>query len=78
MIAESMAVIGPCMNMFVGQLLPLLISWSQDPSGEVRNNAIYAIGELAFHGKEAVYPYPFNIYKIIINTKILFTKIKSL
>lgn len=49
---------------FIPQLLPTLLKLTNDPSAEVRNNAIYGIGELAFHGKEAVYSYPFNCFAI--------------
>lgn len=58
MIAECMAGLGLGLDMFVQQLLPLLITLSRDESDEVRNNAIYAIGELAYHGKNTVFPYP--------------------
>lgn len=57
MIAECMAGVGLCLDMFVQQLLPLLITLSRDESDEVRNNSIYAIGELAYHGKNAIFPY---------------------
>ncbi|XP_015586290.1 importin-4 [Cephus cinctus] len=42
---------------FVPQLLPTFLKLTDDPSAEVRNNAIYGIGELALHGKESVYQY---------------------
>lgn len=47
--------------MFVPQLLPILLRMVNDPNAEVRNNAIYGIGEMALYGKEAVYSYPFQV-----------------
>jgi hypothetical protein len=35
---------------------------SRDADNEVRNRAIVGIGEMAFHGKEALFPYPFLHY----------------
>ncbi|XP_046413500.1 importin-4-like isoform X1 [Neodiprion fabricii] len=58
-ISECLSALGPTVANFVPQLLPRLLKLSTDPNAEVRNNAIYGIGELALHGKEAVYPrYP--------------------
>lgn len=57
-IAECMEPLGPCSAQFVGDLLPLIIQMSQDEHEEVRNNAIYGLGELVYNAKEATYPYP--------------------
>lgn len=57
-IAECMDALGPCSAQFVAELLPLVLQMSQDEHEEVRNNAIYGLGELVFHAKEATYPYP--------------------
>lgn len=40
----------------------MFLKLTDDSSAEVRNNAIYGIGELALYGKDAVYSYPFNIF----------------
>ncbi|XP_076170729.1 importin-4 [Ptiloglossa arizonensis] len=50
---------------FIPQLLPTLLKLTNDPSAEVRNNAIYGIGELAFHGKEAVYSHYPDILQVL-------------
>lgn len=52
--------LGPCAGHFVQELLPLALQMSQDEHEEVRNNAIYGLGELVLHAKEATYPYPFH------------------
>jgi hypothetical protein len=54
--------LGPRIGQFVPQLLPLFLQVSRDESDEVRNNAIFGIGEMALHGKEALFPYPFQRY----------------
>jgi hypothetical protein len=61
-LSESLEPLGPNTGQFVPLLLPLFLELSRDESDEVRNNAIYGIGELAFHGKEALFPYPFMQY----------------
>lgn len=49
---------------FVSQLLPTFLqTGTQDPCSEVRSNCFFGIGELAFYGKEAVYPYPFLLFR---------------
>ncbi|XP_043248077.1 importin-4-like [Colletes gigas] len=50
---------------FVPQLLPTLLRLTNDPSAEVRNNAIYGIGELALHGKDAVYSHYPDILQVL-------------
>jgi hypothetical protein len=54
--------LGPRLGQFVPQLLPLFLQVSRDESDEVRNNAIFGIGEMVLHGKEALFPYPFQHY----------------
>jgi hypothetical protein len=61
-LSESLEPLGPNIGQFVPQLLPLFLELSRDESDEVRNNAIYGIGEMALHGKEALFPYPFVQY----------------
>lgn len=48
---------------FVPQLLPAFLqTGTEDPCSEVRSNCFFGIGELAFYGKDAVYPYPFLLF----------------
>lgn len=58
-VAECMEALGPCSARFVGELLPLILQMSQDEHEEVRNNAIFGLGELVLYAKDATYPYPF-------------------
>jgi vesicle coat complex subunit len=51
--------LGPKLGQFVPQLLPLFLELFKDESDEVRNNAVYGIGEMVLHGKEALFSYPF-------------------
>lgn len=60
MVAECMSVAGPCLQVYADQLLSFLESLCKDQNDEVRNNAIFALGELVYHGGECIYPYPFN------------------
>lgn len=64
-IAECMEALGPCSAQFVGELLPLILSMSQDEHEEVRNNAIYGLGELVLHAKEATYPFFPQILQVL-------------
>jgi hypothetical protein len=54
--------LGPRIGQFVPQLLPLFLQLSKDESDEVRNNAIFGIGEMVLHGKHSLFPYPFTQY----------------
>lgn len=58
-LAECMKPLGIHIGKFMDQLLPLLLEGSADKADEVRNNSIFAIGEMVLNGKEHVYPYPF-------------------
>nr|CAD7413427.1 unnamed protein product [Timema cristinae] len=61
-LSECMEPLGPRVAQFVPQLLPLFLQLAKDESDEVRNNAIFGVGEMVLHGKEALYPYPFGTY----------------
>lgn len=52
---------------FVCQLLPMFLKLTDDSSAEVRNNAIYGIGELALYGKDAVYSHYSDILSVLSN-----------
>ncbi|XP_065340245.1 importin-4-like [Cloeon dipterum] len=57
-IAECMEPLGAAqIANFSGQLMPLLLKLAQDSVPDVRNNSIYAIGEMAYHGKDPIYRY---------------------
>ncbi|XP_076749367.1 importin-4 [Xylocopa sonorina] len=64
-ISECFAGLKHRVSTFVFQLLPIFLKLTDDPSAEVRNNAIYGIGELALHGKEAVYPHYTDILNVL-------------
>ncbi|XP_076287223.1 importin-4 [Lasioglossum baleicum] len=51
----------------VNQFLPILLRLADDPGDEVRNNAIYGIGELVLHAKEAVFPHYTDILSVLSN-----------
>ncbi|KAJ4431592.1 hypothetical protein ANN_20191, partial [Periplaneta americana] len=70
-LSECMEPLGPRIGQFVPQLLPLFLQLSRDDSDEVRNNAIFGIGEMVLHGKEALFPYPFNKVSIKHYSEIL-------
>ncbi|CAG2066245.1 unnamed protein product, partial [Timema podura] len=57
-LSECMEPLGPRVAQFVPQLLPLFLQLAKDESDEVRNNAIFGVGEMVLHGKEALYPVP--------------------
>lgn len=46
--------------------MPLLLELTSDSNAEVRNNAIYGIGEIAYHGKDVIFSYPFFSYFLFI------------
>ncbi|KAK9300854.1 hypothetical protein QLX08_006565 [Tetragonisca angustula] len=52
---------------FICQLLPLFLKLANDSSGEIRNNAIYGIGEIVLHGKDAVYMHYTEILSVLSN-----------
>ncbi|KAJ8865995.1 hypothetical protein PR048_033519 [Dryococelus australis] len=62
-LAESLQALGPRVRQFIPQLLPLFLHMMKDESDEVRNNAIFGIGELVYCGQEALHPYPFYHYR---------------
>ncbi|XP_043465104.1 importin-4-like [Leptopilina heterotoma] len=52
---------------FVQQIMPLLLELTSDSNAEVRNNAIYGIGEIAYHGKDVIFSYYPNILQTLSN-----------
>lgn len=63
MLAESLGPLGPTqLPKVLDALLPLLLKLSTDKEEDVQNNAVFGLGELARHGKEAVIPYPFLVF----------------
>lgn len=63
MIAECMSYAGSNLQTFSTQLVDLLTSLATDNNKEVRNNAVFALGEFVYHGRDIVFPYPFNLNK---------------
>ncbi|XP_077271218.1 importin-4 isoform X1 [Temnothorax americanus] len=65
-IAECLPGLKHMTGMFVAQLLPAFLqTGNQDPCSEVRSNCFFGIGELAFYGKEVVYPHYPNILQTL-------------
>ncbi|XP_058803486.1 importin-4-like [Phymastichus coffea] len=54
-IAECLPLLGNQVPAFAHQFFPAFIKLANDSSAEVRSNAIFALGELAFFGKEHIY-----------------------
>ncbi|XP_043514170.1 importin-4-like isoform X1 [Frieseomelitta varia] len=52
---------------FICQLLPLFLKLANDSSSEIRNNAIYGIGEIVLYGKDAVYTHYTEILCVLSN-----------
>lgn len=42
-------------------MFSLVLPLAEDEDDTVRNNAVFALGELAFYGKESVYKLVFNL-----------------
>uniref|UniRef100_A0A6M2DTC3 Putative karyopherin importin beta 3 n=1 Tax=Xenopsylla cheopis TaxID=163159 RepID=A0A6M2DTC3_XENCH len=57
LISECMAPLQQYVANIAPQLLPLLLQFSKDPKEDVRNNAIFGVGEMMLHGKELLYPH---------------------
>ena len=54
--------LGHHIQKFIPQLLQLWVTGAKDPCDEVRNNAVYGIGEMIAHGGECIFVYPFFKY----------------
>ena len=46
---------------FNQHLLHLWLTGAKDAADEVRNNAIFGLGEMILHGKDRIFPYPFVV-----------------
>ena len=66
-ISECFAGLKHTVAAFIPQLLPTFLRLTNDQSAEVRNNVIYGIGELALHGKDAVYSHYPDILQVLSN-----------
>lgn len=66
-IAECFSGLKHAVAPFVPQFLPTFLELTNDSNAEVRNNAIFGIGEIALHGKDAVYSYYPSILQILSN-----------
>ncbi|XP_045465050.1 importin-4-like [Harmonia axyridis] len=56
-LAECMSCLGVFIEKFVAQLMQLWLVGMKDNSEEVRNNAVYGLGEMILHGKDATFSY---------------------
>ncbi|KAF6208061.1 hypothetical protein GE061_016511 [Apolygus lucorum] len=56
-IAESMPGLGVHVPKFIDKLFPYLLNESRNEDPDVRNNALFCIGEMAYHGKESMFPH---------------------
>lgn len=57
-VAEVIQGLGRASSPFVPRLMPLLMEAARDADLEVRSNAIFGLGVLAEHAREAVFEYP--------------------
>lgn len=48
-------------------MFSLVIPLTGDEDDSVRNNAIFALGEIAFYGKTSIYKWVFTFYSSFIN-----------
>lgn len=54
-LAECMKPLGVYVEKFVPQLMSLWLAGAKDSADEVRNNAIFGLGEMVLHGKNCVF-----------------------
>ncbi|XP_014603697.1 PREDICTED: importin-4-like isoform X1 [Polistes canadensis] len=64
-ISECLSGLKHAVAAFLPQLLPIFLKFANDSNANVRNNAIFGIGELALHGQDAVYPHYPDILQIL-------------
>lgn len=53
-LAECMSCIGTYVEPYVPKLMELWMRGMKDNSGEVRNNAVFGLGEMILHGQEKI------------------------
>ncbi|XP_029142277.1 importin-4-like, partial [Protobothrops mucrosquamatus] len=66
-IAETVQGLGGASSSFVPHLLPLLMGAARDEDQEVRSNAVFGLGVLTEHGKEAMYEHYPKILALLSN-----------
>jgi hypothetical protein len=59
-LAECMKCLDVYVEKFLPHLVQLWLAGAKDAADEVRNNAIFGLGEMILHGKSAIFPYPFK------------------
>ncbi|XP_014209388.1 importin-4 [Copidosoma floridanum] len=64
-IIECFPALNDCVAIFALQLLPIFIKLTNDSCDEVRSNTIFGLGELAYYGKEVLYPHYFEILQTL-------------
>ena len=56
LLAVCMEPLAGVLEPFAGQLYNTFTTLMKDEDSEVRNNAIYGLGELVMHGRELLFP----------------------
>lgn len=51
-------------------MLSLVTPLIKDPDDSVRNNAVFALGEIAFYGKESIYKLVFKFVGLTVVFKL--------
>ncbi|XP_011501436.1 PREDICTED: importin-4-like [Ceratosolen solmsi marchali] len=64
-ILECLPALKQQVSAFVTELFPIFVKFTNDTCNEVRSNAIFGLGELAFYGKETVYPHYLQILQVL-------------
>ena len=66
MLAETTVAMQDSVKPFIPHLMPVFLKMMQDSDEEVRSNAVYGIGVLTEHGKDAIFEYPFAIWGLVL------------
>ncbi|XP_017781860.1 PREDICTED: importin-4-like [Nicrophorus vespilloides] len=70
-LAECMKPLSTYVEKFVPQLLHLWEAGTKDSSEEVRNNSVYGLGEMIFHGRDCLYS---KYSDILVGLSMMITK----
>lgn len=65
-LAECMAPLGQDVERFLNKLLTCFLSRCKSSNSDVRNNSLFALGEMALHGKQVLYKYPLHIINLLL------------
>ncbi|KAK7863534.1 hypothetical protein R5R35_004984 [Gryllus longicercus] len=64
-IAECMEPLGPVVLEFSNEILPAFIAGATDEHCDVRNNAVYGLGEMLYHGREKFFLHYENVLQLL-------------